>query len=185
MSEKQRDEKIFDFFKNVFKSYDLNNDGTITAAELGNVLKALGRPSDMESVSNLIRRFDLDRSGKIDWNNGEFLLVIALLDVVDILQIDDFVFTAGFKTFDQVTFRLGKHNQVFIHILKDSDGYITPLELHVVLRLFLPLDNGQEDEYVDNLIKKMDVNNDDKIGFEEFVKFIKENGSADIMKCGN
>ena len=102
MSEKQRDEKILDFFKNVFKTYDVNNDGTITAAELGNVLKALGRPSDMESVSNLIRRFDLDRSGKIDWNNGEFLLVIALLDVVDILQIDDFVFTAGFKTFDQV-----------------------------------------------------------------------------------
>ena len=110
MSEKQRDEKILDFFKNVFKSYDLNNDGTITAAELGNVLKALGRPSDMESVSNLIRRFDLDRSGKIDWNNGEFLLVIALLDVVDILKIDDFVFTAGFKTFDQVTLRFEKNN---------------------------------------------------------------------------
>ena len=103
MSENQRDEKILDF---LFKSYDLNNNGTITAAELGNVLKALGRPSDMESVSNLIRRFDLDRSGKIYWNNGEFLLVIALLDVVDILQIDDFVFTAGFKTFDQVTFRI-------------------------------------------------------------------------------
>ena len=104
MSEKQRDEKILDFFKNVFKTYDVNNDGTITTAELGNVLKALGRPSDSESVSNLIRRFDLDRSGKIDWNNGEFLLVIALLDVVDILQIDDFVFSAGFKTFDQVQF---------------------------------------------------------------------------------
>ena len=102
MSEQQRDEKILDFFKNVFKTYDVNNDGTITAVELGNVLKALGRPSDIDSVNNLIRRFDLDRSGKIDWNNGEFLLVIALLDVVDILQIDDFVFTAGFKTFDQV-----------------------------------------------------------------------------------
>ena len=47
------------------------------------------------------------------------------------------------------------------------------------------MDAGQEDEYVDNLIKKMDVNNDGKIGFEEFVKFIKETGSADIMKCGN
>ena len=102
MSEQQRDEKILDFFKNVFKTYDVNNDGTITAVELGNVLKALGRPSDIDSVNNLIRRFDLDRSGKIEWNNGEFLLVIALLDVVDILQIDDFVFTAGFKTFDQV-----------------------------------------------------------------------------------
>ena len=59
------------------------------------------------------------------------------------------------------------------------------MELQVVLRLFLPMDAGQEDEYVDNLIKKMDVNNDGKIGFEEFVKFIKETGSADIMKCAN
>ena len=106
MSEEQRDEKILDFFKNVFKFYDMNNDGTITTRELGDVLKALGRPSDTESVSNLIRKFDLDNSGKIDWNNGEFLLVIALLDVVDILQIDDFVFSAGFKTFDQVKLKL-------------------------------------------------------------------------------
>lgn len=102
MSETERDEKILEFFKNVFSSYDANNDGTINTAELGNVLKALGRPSDTDSVTNLIRRFDCDRSGKIDWNNGEFLLVIALLDVVDISLIDDFVFSAGFKTFDQV-----------------------------------------------------------------------------------
>eukprot|EP00091_Calanus_sinicus_P005463 TRINITY_DN15900_c0_g1_i1.p1 TRINITY_DN15900_c0_g1~~TRINITY_DN15900_c0_g1_i1.p1 ORF type:complete len:122 (-),score=34.55 TRINITY_DN15900_c0_g1_i1:223-588(-) len=95
MSEKQRDEKILDFFKNVFKTYDVNNDGTITEAELGNVLKALGRPSDMESVGNLVRRFDLDKSGRIDWNNGEFLLVIALLDVVDILQMDDLFLQRG------------------------------------------------------------------------------------------
>eukprot|EP00092_Neocalanus_flemingeri_P004531 GFUD01004881.1.p1 GENE.GFUD01004881.1~~GFUD01004881.1.p1 ORF type:complete len:175 (+),score=47.85 GFUD01004881.1:107-631(+) len=168
MSEKQRDEKILDFFKNVFKTYDVNNDGTITTAELATILKALGRPSDTESVSNLVRRFDLDRSGKIDWNNGEFLLVIALLDVVDIQQIDDFVYSAGFKTFDQ-----------------DSDGFITPIELHIVLRLFLPMEAGREDEYVDSLIKKMDINDDGKIGFEEFVRFIKETGSPDILKCGN
>ena len=102
MSEKERDEKIMEFFKSVFKSYDVNNDGTINASELAKVLKALGRPSDTESVTNLIRRFDLDKSGKVDWSNGEFLLVIALLDVVDISLIDDFVFSAGFRTFDQV-----------------------------------------------------------------------------------
>ena len=55
----------------------------------------------------------------------------------------------------------------------------------MVLRLFLPLDVGQEDEYVDTLIKKMDVNNDGKIGFDEFVRFIKETGSANFLKCGN
>ena len=102
MSDEARDEKILDFFKCVFRNYDNNNDGTISTSELGLVLKALGRPSDADSVSNLIRRFDLDKSGRIDWSNGEFLLVIAMLDVVDVSEIDDFVFTAGFKTFDQV-----------------------------------------------------------------------------------
>jgi len=167
MSEKERDEKIMEFFKSVFKSYDVNNDGTINASELGNVLKALGRPSDTDSVTNLIQRFDRDHSGKIDWSNGEFLLVIALLDVVDISLIDDFVYSAGFRTFDQ-----------------DSDGFITPMELHVVIRLFLPMDIGLEDEYVKNLIEKMDVNNDGKIAFPEFVKFIKESGSGNILNMG-
>ena len=51
MSETERDEKILEFFKNVFRSYDANNDGTINTAELGNVLKALGRPSDTDSVT--------------------------------------------------------------------------------------------------------------------------------------
>merc|ERR1712198_782113 len=127
-------------------------------------LKALGRPSDADSVSNLIRRFDLDKSGRIDWSNGEFLLVIAMLDVVDVSEIDDFVFTAGFKTFDQ-----------------DSDNFITRLELHVVIRLFLPMDVAREDAYVDDLIKKMDVNKDGKVGFEEFVKYIKEAGTGNIL----
>ena len=59
------------------------------------------------------------------------------------------------------------------------------MELHVVIRLFLPMDIGAEDDYVKNLIKKMDVNNDGKVAFTEFVRFIKETGSADILKSGN
>ena len=57
------------------------------------------------------------------------------------------------------------------------------MELHIALRLFLPMEVGQEDEYVDNLINKMDVNNDGRIGFGEFVRFIKETGSPNILKC--
>ena len=50
-----------------------------------------------------------------------------------------------------------------------------------MIRLFLPMDIGLEDEYVKNLIEKMDVNNDGKIAFPEFVRFIKESGSANIL----
>merc|ERR1719300_406631 len=164
MTENERDAKIFEFFRNVFKKYDADNDGTIAASELGSVLSALGRPADAESLQNLIRRFDTDQSGKVDWTNGEFLSVIAMLDVIDVSLIDNFVISTGFNTFDL-----------------DSDGLITRMELHIVIRLFLPMDAVQEDKYVENLINKMDVNNDGKIGFEEFVKFIRESGASGIF----
>ena len=54
----------------------------------------------------------------------------------------------------------------------------------MVIRLFLPMDVALEDDYVRNLVERMDVNKDGKIAFAEFVRFIKETGSADILKFG-
>ena len=53
---------------------------------------------------------------------------------------------------------------------------MTPAELDIVLRLFLPLQFGQEDMFVNNIVKTMDENNDGKIGFEAFVNGIKQSG---------
>ena len=103
MSSKARDEKILEFFRNVLKSYDGNNDGSILSSELGSILSSLSRPADEESVANLVKRFDPDDSGKIVWNNEEMLLVIALMDVEDVSKIEDSVFAIGFKTFIKVT----------------------------------------------------------------------------------
>ena len=103
MSSKARDEKILEFFRNVLKSYDGNNDGSILSSELGSILSSLSRPADEESVANLVKRFDPDDSGKIVWNNEEMLLVIALMDVEDASKIEDSVFSIGFKTFTKVT----------------------------------------------------------------------------------
>ena len=102
MDPQERDEKILQFFKNVFKTYDVNNDGTIASKQLGSILSALSRPSDEESVGNLVRRFDPENCGKIVWDNQELLLVIALMDVEDAKKIEDSIFTAGFETFSKV-----------------------------------------------------------------------------------
>lgn len=159
MDPKERDEKILQFFKNVFKSYDVNNEGVIPSKQLGSILSALSRPSDEESVGNLVRRFDPDNCGKIAWDNQELLLVIALMDVEDAKKIEDSIFSVGFKTFS-----------------KEVDGFLTPAELDIVLRLFLPLQFGQEDMFVSNIVKTMDENNDGKIGFQAFVNGIKNSG---------
>jgi len=160
------DKQIFDFFKAVFATYDKNGDGTIDTRELGTVLQALGRVTTDEKLAELIEAFDTDKNGKIDWTNGEFLLVVAAIDVVDVNLIDDLVFSAAFRTFDQ-----------------DANGIITPLEMHIVVGLFLPMDLKEQDEFVDDLINRMDTNNDGRIGFHEFVKFVKETGSASILSA--
>ena len=85
------DSKVLEFFKIVFATYDKNSDGTIDTAELGNVLQSLGRTVSDERLSELIKEFDLDRNGKIDWTNGEFLMVVGTIDVADVNIIDDFV----------------------------------------------------------------------------------------------
>ena len=99
------DHKILDFFKAVFATYDKNGDGTICTTELGSVLQALGRVLSEEKITELIEEFDSDHNGKIDWTNGEFLLVVAAVDVDDVNLIDDLVFSAAFRTFDQVIVR--------------------------------------------------------------------------------
>eukprot|EP00092_Neocalanus_flemingeri_P053296 GFUD01062591.1.p1 GENE.GFUD01062591.1~~GFUD01062591.1.p1 ORF type:complete len:166 (+),score=42.47 GFUD01062591.1:146-643(+) len=158
------DTQIMVFFRSVFATYDKNGDGTIDTEELGSVLNALGRTASEEKLSELIEEFDFDHNGKLDWTNGEFLMVVAAIDVVDANLIDDLVFSAAFRTFDQ-----------------DADGRITPLEMHIVVRLFLPLDVKEEDEFVEDLIRKMDTNKDGKIGYSEFVKYVKEAGTASIL----
>ena len=49
-----------------------------------------------------MKRFDVDLSGRIEFGNGEFLGVIATITVTNIHDIDDFVFSAAFRTFDHV-----------------------------------------------------------------------------------
>ena len=50
----------------------------------------------------LIQKFDIDGSGRVDWANGEFLNIIASIGVTSISNIDDFIFSAAFRTFDHV-----------------------------------------------------------------------------------
>ena len=55
-----------------FALFDDNGDGEITAAELGNVMRALGlKPSDTE-LQDLMNEIDVDRSGTINFEGTPF-----------------------------------------------------------------------------------------------------------------
>ena len=53
--------------------------------------------------------------------------------------------------------------------------------MHIVVGLFLPMELKDQDSFVEDLINRMDVNKDGKIGFSEFVKFVKQAGTASIL----
>ena len=68
-----------------------------------------------------------------------------------------------------------------MYILQDANGLITPLEMHIVVGLFLPMEVKAQDSFVEDLMRKMDINKDGKIGFSEFVEFVKQAGTASIL----
>ena len=62
-------------------------------------------------MEDLIKRFDVDLSGRIEFGNGEFLGVIASIAVTSVHDIDDFVFSAAFRTFDHVSVKICNTDQ--------------------------------------------------------------------------
>ena len=55
------------------------------------------------------------------------------------------------------------------------------MEMHIVTRLFLPMETEADDNFVEELIEKMDTNVDGKIDYQEFVHFVRNCGTADIL----
>ena len=51
------------------------------------------------------------------------------------------------------------------------------MELHTAARLYLPIGYLEDDEVLEDLITKMDVDDQGKVGLPEFIHFIKETGS--------
>lgn len=58
-----------------FKVFDRNNDGTIAADELGQVMKALGELLTDEEVNQMLKDADPGNSGRIQYANFAKLLV--------------------------------------------------------------------------------------------------------------
>ena len=53
--------------------------------------------------------------------------------------------------------------------------------MKAVVKLFLPK-KVQNDEYIRNIIDRMDLNNDGMIAYEEFVQTVKETGAPDFFR---
>lgn len=58
-------------FREIFQLIDRDKGGTITEAELGELLKIIGIDSSQEEVGLMMRQVDKDHSGEIDFEGKD------------------------------------------------------------------------------------------------------------------
>ena len=57
-----------------FKLFDVNNDGNVSVKEIRNTFKSMGTPLSLQESNDIMKRFDTDGNGEIDYR--EFCLFL-------------------------------------------------------------------------------------------------------------
>ncbi|PPD90854.1 hypothetical protein GOBAR_DD12202 [Gossypium barbadense] len=127
----------------VFKKFDANGDGKISASELGSIMKSLGQHPSDEELHNMIKEFDADGDGFINFN--EFIeLNTKGVDSEEVLEnLKD-----AFSVYDI-----------------DGNGWVSAEELHEVLKSL-----GEECSIAEcrKMISGVDNDGNGMIDFEEY-----------------
>ncbi|CAM6108741.1 unnamed protein product [Calypogeia fissa] len=133
--------------KEMFKSIDTDNSGTITFEELKDGLQKQGSNLAESEVRQLMAAADVDGNGTIDYL--EFITATMHLNKVD---KEDHLY-AAFQHFDQ-----------------DSSGFITMEELEQAL-----VRHGMGDpETLKEIIKEVDTDHDGRINYDEFAAMMRK-----------
>ena len=130
--------------KEIFENLDENKDGTLNLNEIKKGIEKLGKKVD--DINNIFKSLDTDDTGKIDYT--EFLA--ACINQKSFLREE-------------------RLNEAFQMLDKDKSGKITKDEIKNSLKL----DNVDEDT-LNELIKKFDLNGDGMIDYNEFLNMMNE-----------
>ncbi|KAI3685218.1 hypothetical protein L6452_34456 [Arctium lappa] len=132
--------------KQLFKTIDTDNSGTITFQELKQGLKRVGSNIMESEIMELMNAADTDNSGTIDY--GEFLAATLHLNKME--REENLL--AAFSFFD-----------------KDNSGYITYDELQQACKDF-----GLRDVQLEEMIKEIDQDDDGRIDYGEFAAMMRK-----------
>ncbi|XP_039054798.1 calmodulin-like protein 3 [Hibiscus syriacus] len=138
--------------KRVFATFDKNGDGFITKQELRDSLKNIRLFTTEKEVEDMVVRADANGDGLIDFD--EFCILCGGEDELK----------EAFDVFD-----------------KDKDGLISFEELGSVLSS-LGLSEGKKMEDCKAMIRKVDMDGDGMVNFDEFKKMMK-NGVGFVSVC--
>lgn len=142
-------------FREAFRLFDKDNDGSITKEELGTVMRSLGQFARVEELQEMLLEIDVDGDGNVSFE--EFVDIMSnMTDTVAEASADqeERELRDAFRVFD-------KHNR----------GYITASDLRAVLQC---LGEDLDEEEIEDMIKEVDVDGDGRIDFYEFVHALGE-----------
>lgn len=142
-------------YKRAFDLFDPDRDGTITTLELGTVMRVIGQNPTEAELQDMVNEVDEDGNGTIEFN--EFVKMMSSKSAGNAKDVS----REAFDVFDP-----------------EKKGYITGPGLKKVM-----MDLGEElnDEEVEEMMRKVDLNGDGRIDFSEFLWMI-EATDEDISK---
>ncbi|XP_078671421.1 neo-calmodulin-like [Branchiostoma floridae x Branchiostoma belcheri] len=157
-------------YREAFKLFDKDGDGTITVEELGTVLHDLGQFSSEEDLNELLH--DLDADGNLTIDFEDFVVILSSI-IKEENDEDDEVLAED----DEKDLR-----EAFSLFDKAGDGFIDASDLRQILSCF-----GQDltDEEVDEMMCEIDLDGNGKIDYEEFVTTICELAQFLYEECND
>jgi len=147
-------------YKEAFKLFDTDGDGTISVQELSTVMKSLGLQPSPQEIQEMMTEADEDGSGSIEFD--EFLNMMKRKMKENENSIDDV--KAAFKVFDQ-----------------DGDGYISSDELRNVMST---LGEMLSEEEIEEMIREADADGDGKVCFSEFAQMMSHKTATKLPSQG-
>ncbi|KAG9452463.1 hypothetical protein H6P81_005367 [Aristolochia fimbriata] len=143
------DEQIAEL-REIFRTFDRNNDGSLTQLELGSLLRSLGLKPSSTQLDALIQKADINSNGLVEFS--EFVSLVA----------PDLLPAKSPYTEEQL-------RQLFRLFDRDGNGYITAAELaHSMAKL----GHALTVEELTGMIKEADTDGDGRISFSEFSQAI-------------
>ncbi|AEC09928.1 Calmodulin-like protein 12 [Arabidopsis thaliana] len=169
MADKLTDDQITEY-RESFRLFDKNGDGSITKKELGTMMRSIGEKPTKADLQDLMNEADLDGDGTIDF--PEFLCVMAKNQGHDQAPRHTKKTMADKLTDDQIT----EYRESFRLFDKNGDGSITKKELRTVM---FSLGKNRTKADLQDMMNEVDLDGDGTIDFPEFLYLMAKNQGHD------